>query len=221
MRAKIAEIFKSIQGEGIYQGVEQVFVRFFGCNLQCSFCDTQQPFYEDMDLARVIDKISGYKNYHSIAVTGGEPLLPIDFLEELLSRLKQQDKKVYLETNGTLASNLGRVIKFVDIVAMDFKLPSSTCGGDFWPQHRQFLRAAKEKNVFVKAVITRNTLMDDIYKAIEVIKEIDSGTPFILQPCNPDESLLKDKLEYLSAVCASNGIKAKVIPPMHKALGVR
>ena len=84
VRAQIAEIFKSIQGEGIYAGRKQVFIRFYGCNLGCRYCDTQPLTFTEMDLEEVLSTISVFKNYHSISLTGGEPLQQIDFLQVLL-----------------------------------------------------------------------------------------------------------------------------------------
>ncbi|MCM8763078.1 MAG: 7-carboxy-7-deazaguanine synthase QueE, partial [Candidatus Omnitrophica bacterium] len=76
MQAKIAEIFKSIQGEGIYQGREQVFVRFYGCNLKCQFCDTPLTHYEELRPEELLNRINIFGvDYHSLSLTGGEPLL--------------------------------------------------------------------------------------------------------------------------------------------------
>ncbi len=59
MQAKISEIFKSIQGEGPYQGINQVFVRFFGCNLCCRFCDTKPNSFalkDTQELLSIFDR---------------------------------------------------------------------------------------------------------------------------------------------------------------------
>jgi len=94
MFAKIAEIFKSIQGEGIYQGESQVFVRFFGCNLNCQFCDTKLTSYRELTLDELLGQINSFSDYHSISLTGGEPLLQAYFLEKLAEQLKLDGKTI-------------------------------------------------------------------------------------------------------------------------------
>ena len=221
MKGKIAEVFKSIQGEGLYQGVDQVFVRFFGCNLGCNFCDTKLDSYEKKTAQGLLDEIDTFGDYHSLSITGGEPLLQVEFLKDLLKLIKNRKQKVYLETNGTLPENLGKVIDYTDIVAMDFKLPSSTGLESFWDKHQEFLAIARGKKAFVKAVISTITMVEDIYKTIEIIKEEAKEITLVLQPQNPFEIMVKAKLESFEQLCREEGIEVKVISQMHKRLGLK
>lgn len=221
MTAKISEVFKSIQGEGIYQGVEQVFVRFFGCNLACAYCDTQGFCYEEKTLEELMQQITAYGEYHSVSFTGGEPLLQAAFLKEALKFVKRINKTTYLETNGVLYNTLWEVIEYCDIISMDFKLPSSTLGGALWEEHREFLKVAKAKEVFVKAVIGKDTLIADITKSIEIIKAVSPETTFILQPQNPFEEELKEKLSLFLGICWKQNINAKIVSQLHKQLGIK
>jgi len=132
MKAKIAEVFDSVQGEGLYLGERQIFVRFFDCNLNCSFCDTKPDRFTEYEPQELFQEIKLYhQHYHSISFTGGEPLLYKDFLKEILKLTRRHGYKHYLETNGTLAAELEELIDHIDIVAMDLKLPSSTGLGNF------------------------------------------------------------------------------------------
>ena len=218
---KVSEVFRSIQGEGIYQGVDQVFVRFFGCNLKCSFCDTKLDSYEKKTAVKLFDEVSSFSGYHSLSITGGEPLVQADFLKDLLKLVKKQEQKVYLETNGTLPENLEKVIEYVDIIAMDFKLPSSTGLKLFWDQHQKFLKIAKGKKTFIKAVIGLSTTVGDIYKMIEIIKGSAKKTILVLQPQNPLEIMVKAKIDSFKQLCQEEGLEVKVIPQIHKKLGLR
>lgn len=218
---KISEIFKSIQGEGIHQGVQQIFIRLFGCNLKCKFCDTPLSHYQNFKVQEVLEKLSYYKDYHSVSLTGGEPLIQIDFIEHLVKQLKNKNNLVYLETNGTLADNLRRIIKYIDIIAMDFKLPSSTGLRDFWNEHEEFLIIARQKKVFVKAIISQFTAIKDILKTIEVIKKVDLNIPLVLQPQNPYESILNHNLEKFTAICQNAKVSTIVTAQIHKKIGVK
>src|SRR5512140_798032 len=95
MKAPVSEIFASYQGEGIYTGQPQIFVRFVGCNLRCDYCDTpanqsldeNQKYYSlETIISRIktlsSQKISGCEGSvpKTVSLTGGEPLLYPHFL---------------------------------------------------------------------------------------------------------------------------------------------
>lgn len=221
MKAKISEIFESIQGEGLYQGRKQVFIRFFGCNLSCDFCDTQIDYYRELSVDEIINEISCYRDYQSISLTGGEPLLQVGPLQGLAKRLKSENKTVYLETNGTLTDNLAQVIDNVDVIAMDFKLPSSTYGKKLWSQHKDFLNIAAKKEVFIKAVIGKATMIEDILRTIRIIRQVKPDLPLVLQPQNPFEDLLRYKMMNFEEICRRKKVNVSVRRQLHKELGVR
>jgi 7-carboxy-7-deazaguanine synthase len=223
MKGKISEIFKSVQGEGIYLGKKQLFVRFYGCNLDCKFCDTQLDSYTEYTPRELYAKLSDYpRDYHSIAFTGGEPLLQKDFLKQVLKLTKKAGILNYLETNGALPEALKEVIDLVDIIAMDLKLPSSTQAGDLWEQHRRFLKIALRKEVFLKAVICRSTQKEDIEKILGLIKETRRRLALVLQPNSyEDDAALEKKMEGFRKICVDARVPAWIIPQMHKLLGVR
>ena len=223
MKAKIAEVFQSIQGEGPHRCIRQVFVRFHGCNLECSFCDTKLNEYKEYTAPELFDVIDSFEDsFHSVSITGGEPLLQSGFLKEFLPLLKENNIKVYLETNGTLPYALKDIINYVDIVAMDFKLPSSTNRANFWDRHEGFLGLAKEKDVFVKVVVCDSTEKKDIEKAIELLRKFDSNITFILQPNSFDlnGSVMK-KIAKFQQFCLEHLEDIRVIPQLHKVLNVK
>ncbi|MCP4651788.1 MAG: 7-carboxy-7-deazaguanine synthase QueE [Candidatus Omnitrophica bacterium] len=218
---KIAEIFKSIQGEGIYAGVEQVFVRLFGCNLKCSFCDTPLERYDEKSVSQIVSEVRQFGKVHSISLTGGEPLMQIEDLIELSKSLKNEGYLLYLETNGILYENLTKVIEYIDIIAMDFKLPTTTDQQSLWEDHREFLKIAKGKDVFVKVVIGKLTQIGDVLEALKIIKDIKSDLTLVLQPENPFEHALGGKVAFFKMLAKLHGMNIKVIPQKHKQLGIR
>ena len=222
-KAKIAEIFESLQGEGIYAGVKQVFVRFFGCNLSCIFCDTPLKHFREYSPKALTKEISKFSDYHSLCFTGGEPLLQADFLRGFLEEFSALKKKTYLETNGTLVSELLKILDFVDIIAMDFKLPSTASCGSFWKEHEEFLKASSSKDVFVKIVASQKTKGEDIVLAANIIKRIKPDVAVVLQPHWRDVGgALLDKMESYRQEFLKAGIsKVGLFPQMHKSAGIK
>jgi 7-carboxy-7-deazaguanine synthase len=104
---RIAEIFHSIQGEGLLAGVPSIFIRTSGCNLRCHWCDTPyaswKPEGPEMSIEEILKKISGWDCNH-IVLTGGEPMIAPD-LPELATALKKQKKHITIETAGTILPN--------------------------------------------------------------------------------------------------------------------
>lgn len=227
--AKVTEVFLSIQGEGVYAGEPQIFVRFHGCNMRCAFCDTPQGEAPgDSSIRAIVDKISKTnkdKKTKAVAITGGEPLLHSHFLKVLLPALRERGYKIHLDTNGTLPDRLKEVIDLVDTVAMDIKLPSSTKDRHFWEEHLEFLKIAKTKEVFIKTVVTNETHEADIERAVKLVEALDINIPFILQPASesgefkgvPENARLlewqKKALSRLKDI--------RVIPQLHKNRGIR
>jgi len=228
MRARISEIFKSVQGEGKYLGVRQVFVRFQGCNLGCVWCDTsasrRQGAFLELTVPQLLKRVQNVwdNSCHSVSLTGGEPLLQAEFLQEFCRCLKAKNIPVYLETNGVCGEDLRRVINLVDIISMDIKLPSSTGDRAFWDEHQEFLSLAKNKEVFVKAVISRKTSRADIVRMVKLVKKTAPGILLVLQPQSGPgfPAAVRKSLAY-QEYCLKYLPDVRVIPQVHKILGVR
>jgi 7-carboxy-7-deazaguanine synthase len=223
MKARINEIFESVQGEGLYLGEKQIFVRFFNCNLSCTYCDTKLDRFTEYAPDELFEEIKLYRDkYHSISFTGGEPLLYADFLKEILKLTSGHGHKHYLETNGTLFYELERLIDHIDIIAMDLKFPSSSGMGSLWQLHRKFLKIAARKEVFLKAIICQATYEEDLKEALAIIKEISPASVLVLQPNSyENQTVLREKLLKFKELAAQNGVTACVIPQIHKIVGLR
>ena len=95
---RVNDIFYSLQGEGYHTGRAAVFVRFAGCNLRCSFCDTEFDSYREMTADEIVTAISQYPA-RFVVLTGGEPTLQVD--EAFVDLLHQHSFEVAMESNGT------------------------------------------------------------------------------------------------------------------------
>ena len=120
----INEIFYSIQGEGSWTGIPNIFIRTAGCNLRCTYCDTKYAYYEkkNMTIKEIIEVISKYK-CKNICITGGEPLLQEETIK-LIDTLIKNNYKICLETNGSIDIKNISNKKYL-IISLDIKCPSS------------------------------------------------------------------------------------------------
>ncbi len=119
---KINEIFYSIQGESAYAGLPCAMVRLTGCNLRCTYCDSEYAFYEGrkMTVEEILTEVDGFGT-RLVEITGGEPLLQNE-VYSLMQAFIDKGYKVLLETGG--AFMLGRVPAGV-VKILDVKCPGS------------------------------------------------------------------------------------------------
>ncbi len=164
---KVVEKFTSINGEGTRAGELAVFVRFKGCNLRCSYCDTMWANEADCSYEEETpEEITNYvlaTGIRNVTLTGGEPLLQKD-IRELIHLLLQAGLRVEIETNG--AVRLSEFCEERPIFTMDYKLPSSGCEEHMIAENMELL----EINDTVKFVCGSQ---EDLVKALEVIQTYD------------------------------------------------
>ncbi len=229
MKAKTVETFASIQGEGKYAGIKQVFVRFFECNMHCVWCDTPHSIgdttqkFDQWSIEELFYQIETlWKDCHSVSLTGGEPLMQVDVIKELLKKMRSVKMLSYLETNGTLPEALDKIIDEVDVIAMDLKLPSSTQCQSYWQEHEEFIKIAKKKDLFIKTVISSDTKQEDVEKSIEIVTKIDPNILFILQPNFFDmQNGVVKKCQEFHKLCVEQLADVRIIPQMHKMMKLR
>ncbi|GJL79534.1 MAG: 7-carboxy-7-deazaguanine synthase [Nitrospinaceae bacterium] len=119
---KINEIYKSIQGESSHTGLPCVFIRLTGCNLRCTWCDTEYAFYEgkEMSLKEVVNAVERC-GISLVEITGGEPLMQKEAIP-LMQTLLEKNYTVMLETGGSLPV---KEVPEQVIKIMDLKCPGS------------------------------------------------------------------------------------------------
>lgn len=228
-------------------GKRQLFVRFGGCHLTCQWCD-QPEALTAQKIARVetepgkhhfeqvsnpvsaeqilahLEKLRGPgKLTMSVSITGGEPLLQVNFHKELFPALKKEGYEIYLETAGVFPDRLEELIEYVDISALDIKLPSSTGMDPLWEEHEKTLNVAYLKEVFVKVVCTHDTTSAEVLKGAEIVAKVDSKIPFVLQPVTPFGPVKRrptpDQMLAFQAAASRHLLDVRVIPQMHKIMG--
>ena len=217
----IKEIFSSIQGEGPCVGEIQTFLRFCKCNLNCKYCDTK--YKKDRDTKEYSAKELAQKLLHesvsTISLTGGEPLLDVEFLKEFLPLIKPQ-KSVYLETNGTLTNELTSIIEFVDIVSADIKLESASKQKNQFEINDEFISVAKNKECFVKVVFDEKITKEEISHVLKIVQK--QGVMLVLQPMMKRNKLAinSDKFFEIFKIFYSVYPNCRLIPQVHKFLKI-
>ncbi len=228
-RARMVEVFSSLQGEGPRIGERQVFVRLGGCNLHCDYCDEPDtipiPSGNVWTAERVksaILRVAKGKKPRAISWTGGEPLLHPAFLAPLLRWARAQGFQNYLETNGTLPAAMRALASLSDVVSMDIKLPSST-GRAVWDLHAAFLKEAP-RGTFAKVVLTSKTTDAEWTRVLSLLREAPRKPLIVLQPATRFGGALPiapaDCLRY-EDLARRAGFKTLVAPQWHHLWGVR
>jgi 7-carboxy-7-deazaguanine synthase len=149
---QITEIYKSIQGESTHAGLPCVFVRLTGCNLRCSWCDSEYTFTggHRMTMEEVVQEVERLSPSGLVEITGGEPMLQEREVVPLMQRLLDDGYTVLLETSGERP--LERVPKGV-VKIVDVKCPNSGEPDSFQMQNLDALDSADE----VKFVLSDRT----------------------------------------------------------------
>ncbi|MBI5561215.1 MAG: radical SAM protein [Deltaproteobacteria bacterium] len=200
----VSEIFLSIQGESTYAGLPCIFVRLAGCNLSCTWCDTDYARETDKGFELSIDEV--FKETRKfktrlIELTGGEPLLQPD-AKSLAHRLIDEGYTVLIETNGSidLKGLDDRIVKVVDV-----KCPSSGHGGSFLMDNLDSI-TGKDEVKFVIGDIGdyeyAKRFMDENIKDLTTNVLFAPVTPS-LPPATLAEWILKD------------GIRVRLQPRLH------
>lgn len=237
----LSEAFVSFQGEGQCVGRRQLFLRFAGCPLRCRYCDTPESLVRTNHFAVHIDESVMLPNPVSlgdvrraielldvemglvdgVALTGGEPLAQVDFLETLLLSGALPRPRL-LETAGVLTDELSRVLPYIDVVSMDLKLPSNTGETAFWEEHGEFLKLAANK-AYVKILVDEQTLEDDMYRATSIVQAAGLQIPVFLQPITDRRnrtSIGPKRLATLFGIARTVLQDVRVLPQTHKMLQV-
>ena len=244
--ANVSELFVSFQGEGGHAGRRHLFVRFGGCPLRCRYCDTPESLVPvatcrivgadgvhrrpnpitaaDLD-AEIAALVATAPPLHAVAVTGGEPLVQVDFLESWLAG-RDDALPVLLETAGIWPDRLARVLPWTAIVSLDVKCPSNSGERPRWEEHAACLSAAVAagRDVYVKMPVDDATLPEEVERGARLVASASPAVPLFLTPLTaPDSPVLAISaatLERLHAAASRQHPDVRILPQLHKVLGI-
>jgi 7-carboxy-7-deazaguanine synthase len=214
---RIAEVFRSIQGEGRLTGTASIFVRTSGCNLRCRYCDTpyasSTPEGEDLSVAEILDRIDQLRQaeVRHVVLTGGEPMLFAELIP-LSAGLRDEGWHITIETSGTLYLPVA-----CDLMSISPKLSNSTPPPEQDPQwtwRHTLTRHAPE-------VIRRLTSQYDcqlkfVIDCPDDCREVEAylgefpaigRSQVMLMPQGVDAEVLAEKAEWLAPYCAERGFQ--------------
>ncbi|MDD3626543.1 MAG: radical SAM protein [bacterium] len=201
----ICEIFKSIQGEGIQAGLPFIFVRLSGCNLNCTYCDTEYSKKEfiPFEIKDILKSVSRF-NINNLLITGGEPLVQ-DEVYILMKKLLKHKYKVSLETNGSIL--IDKVPKKVHII-LDLKTPASGMNKKNNLNNLKYLKKTDE----IKFVVTGRK---DFLWSIKQIKKFNLEKKFIVLI-----SPVRDNVSFseISDWILNSGLNLKLNLQIHKII---
>jgi 7-carboxy-7-deazaguanine synthase len=211
---KIADLFFSIQGEGALTGVPSIFVRTSGCNLRCSWCDTEYtswaPEGTHHTLAEIVERVAAYPAKH-VVVTGGEPLIAEE-VEELCAALRERHYHITVETAATVFKPVA-----CDLASLSPKLSNSTPrqreGGRFAERHEKLRLRPEVIRAFMrhcdyqlKFVIDEPGDVDEVLAILAELPDVDREK-VLLMPQGVTREELAKRGPWLADVCKEHGFR--------------
>lgn len=260
-KAPLIEIFHSIQGEGRFVGAPMTFVRTATCPLRCLYCDTpgsyeapamvpvnfgvrtqQEPNPVRASRAAELARQVAHAAMPGLAqprvsVTGGEPLVFPDFLQEFGKAARNEGMRLHLETAALDPDALAACINQVDHLSADYKLPQTLGkpeqkklllmpGRDYGDLHLRCCEIALRRgaSVDVKIVLTDAVTDPDFEVALEKLVPVRDKVLLVLQPVTPfgpvKRSLPARDLERFAATAVRHKFDVRVVPQTHKTLNL-
>ena len=247
--APVHEIFTSIQGEGPLVGTRMTFVRLRGCDLTCRYCDTASARADDGSPALVETRPGGRRKrvpsamdgaealrlaeaglerdtpgVNWLTLTGGEPLLHLQFAREFTAAALREGLPVYLETAGHKPAALAEVVADLAFVSLDWKLPSTLHRPVDTRLFRESLTVAEGKPIALKIVVTDAVNDEELDEVGLAVRRVSGPLTVVLQPVTrigdlraPSGLRLLQMQTLLLGYCGD----VRAIPQVHKLLGVR
>jgi len=209
---KIAEIYKSVQGEGLLTGTPSVFVRASGCNLRCWFCDTPyaswQPEGSDYAVDEVVAQVEEWDCRH-VVLTGGEPMLFAELLP-LAEQLRQRAWHITVETAGTLYLPVAS-----DLMSISPKISGSgpcSAAHPYWSRRHErqryqpdVLRALMAEYEYqLKFVIDQEADLDEVNQFLTVFPKVQPER-VLLMPQGTTTEELQQRAVWLVPHCRNRG----------------
>lgn len=216
------EVFYTLQGEGVSVGTPAVFIRLSLCNLQCVWCDTPYTWLWDdstphntakpfdpkkeiieVEIEQILDEVGKYPQCDTVVITGGEPLLQQKKLAKLTERLKLWDKRIEVETNGTIVPV--EIDQWVTQYNVSPKLQSSGNADEKRDIAEAMVFFTRSEKAWFKFVITSRGDLSEVLILVE--KYTIPRSKVILMPEGVTEQEIRSKEQWLQEFCENHGFR--------------
>lgn len=216
---KIAELFYSIQGEGMLVGVPSVFIRTSGCNLRCQWCDTPYTSWSPEGRDLTIGEIAEYVHEHStgfVVITGGEPMIAPEIVA-LAAELSRSGQHITVETAGTVYAAVA-----CDLMSISPKLANSTPwereDGRWANQHERLriqfevLRRLMGEYAYQLKFVVASP--EDMPEVRALVTELNADrSRVVLMPEGTAVKTLRERAHWLAEICKKEGFR--LTPRLH------
>lgn len=202
----VTEVFQSLQGEGPAIGSPATFIRLSGCNLNCSYCDTNHENGENMALTELVDKVNSGPG--RVIITGGEPLLAGEKLVPLAQAISTTGRSVDIETNGTISPPAG-LAEQIDNYVISPKLSNSGNALDARGLADDLPPGP------LKFAVDKEDALDEIKEIVEALP----GREVFIMPLGTDPREMISTMILLRPAVEARGWR--LLPRLHVLLGFR
>ncbi len=210
---RIAEIYSSIQGEGLLTGTESVFVRTSGCNLRCGYCDTPytswQPEGGDWSVPEIVATVESQPARH-VVITGGEPMLYSELIP-LCTQLADRGLHLTIETAGTLYLPLAVALMSIS-PKLSNSAPSRARFPDWYERHERTRHAPEVVRQLIalgeyqlKFVVGCLADCDEVEAYLRQLPEVRRDR-VLLMPQGTEAAELADIGNWLQSLCGERGV---------------
>lgn len=230
-KGQINEVFHSVQGEGLYAGARQLFVRLAGCSVGCEYCDTEFSAPESFDVyGKIVSNPvtpeeffvsvcagADLSLFHSVSFTGGEPTEQLKFLKETAILFKQAGCMLFLETSGYRHSELKELKTVFDIFSVDIKL----CRADWRENIAKLLPVLKflgKNKYYLKAVFDDTNTEEELAEAASVLYKTGVTEVFAQSVDNKADF---NRIDTVQVIFSKEGVEMFYRPQIHRFLGIR
>lgn len=235
MKARIFELFTSVEGEGILYGTKTLFVRLAGCPFACFYCDTKDALPMDSGIEYSIDEACKLidenlkENTYKVNFTGGDPLMQHEAVAHMAKFVQSKNIPTYLESACFDSNRFNQVLPHIDLVKIEFKTKDSEFVDE--AHYPNLIKNAMDclssaissgKKTYIKIVVSEKTSPESFQVLVEQIFKLVSKNQlsgFIIQPTFGVKEPSLEKLLTLYDIVYPYYNEVRIVPQLQKIMG--